>query len=121
MAENLAIDGYDVVAYTAHHRPVAGSSNHTYEWDGRTWRFESANHRDSFAQDPARYVPQYDGNCAFAMSLGKSVPGSPRTWRIIEGKLYLQANPVAKFLFGVIPGRREAAERNWRQQDPKGA
>lgn len=61
VTDDGAIRGYDAVAYHLDGKPVRGSSEFTHEWNGATWRFASAAHRDLFAADPARYAPRYGG------------------------------------------------------------
>jgi len=57
---------------------------------------------------------EFDGHCAFAVSLGKnSVPGSASCFLIQDGKKYQFSNPIAKFLWRIIPGRKNKAETNW--------
>jgi hypothetical protein len=84
-----AIRGYDPVAYHLIGAPVLGSVEHTFVWNGATWRFASAKHRALFAADPARYAPQYGGYCAFGTSRGYKVSTQPDQWAIEGGKLYL--------------------------------
>ena len=58
-AEDLAILGYDTVAYFADGRPVKGSPDfEVYVWQDARWRFASAEHRTLFASEPDRYSPQ---------------------------------------------------------------
>ena len=111
---NVALEGYDAVAYTGSGKAVRGSSAHTTDWNDKEWQFESEESARSFAADPDRFAPQFEGNCAFAMSLGKDVPGSPKHFVVRDGKMYLQSNPVAAMLFRLIPGRVGAATDNWR-------
>lgn len=113
MAQRMAVDGYDVVAFHSEGRAVEGSGSHTHEWNGSEWRFASEANRATFAADPERYAPQYGGECAFAVSLGKEAPGSPRHWRVVDGRLFLMSNPVAKLLFRLLPGRVDAADEQW--------
>ena len=47
-----AIHGYDPVAYFTDGRPVRGSRQFAYEWNGTTWHFASAEHLARFAADP---------------------------------------------------------------------
>ncbi len=49
---NVAIKGYDPVAYFTEGRPVKGSEQFAYDWLGATWQFASAEHRETFAADP---------------------------------------------------------------------
>lgn len=86
---NVALKGYDPVAYFEDGKPVAGSKKFTHEHDGAQWRFASADHRDKFAAEPAAYTPQYGGYCAWAVSQGSTASIDPDAWKIVDGKLYL--------------------------------
>jgi hypothetical protein len=56
---------------------------------------------------------EFEGRCAFAVSTGKTnVMGGTDT-ATIKGKTYAFSNPVAKFLFKILPNRIEKAEVNW--------
>ena len=60
---------------------------------------------------------EFGGECAFALSTGKKgVHGKNNLYVIRDGKKYLFSNPVAKFLFKILPGRREKAEQTWGQE-----
>lgn len=111
---SLAVDGYDPVAYFTDGKPVEGKSEFEVEYNGATWRFESAANRDAFAADPAKYAPQYGGYCAWAVSQGYTAKGDPQNWRIVDGKLYLNYNAsVQKKWAQNIPGNIQAADTNW--------
>ena len=61
-----------------------------------------------------RPFTEYDGHCAFAVSLGKkNVMGNERYSLIEGGRKYLFSNRVAKLLWRVVPGRKKKAEANW--------
>src|SRR5262245_29362197 len=64
----VAIDGYDPVAYFTDGKPVEGKKEFQTTWNGATWRFASAEHRDLFVKDPTHYAPQYGGYCAWAVA-----------------------------------------------------
>ena len=109
-----AIKGYDVVAYFTDGKPVEGSSDHEVEWNGATWRFASAQHKNLFAKEPARYAPQYGGFCAFGVSRGYAVGIDPEAWRVVAGKLYLNYNrDVQTEWVKDIPGYIAKADANW--------
>lgn len=58
--------------------------------------------------------PEFDGQCAFALSTGKKgVAGKPTQYTIEDGRKYVFSNPVAKLLWRVLPGRKEKAEEAW--------
>ena len=85
----VAIDGYDPVAYFTDGKPVEGSADYSFEWQGATWRFASAEHRDRFAGQPERWAPQYGGYCAWAVSQGHTADIDPAAWTVVGEKLYL--------------------------------
>ena len=111
---NLALDGYDPVAYFEEGAPVAGSADHRHEWNGATWQFASAANRDAFVADPMAYAPQYGGYCAWAVAEGKEAAGDPQHWRIVDGKLYVNYNADVQTRWEAdIPGFIEKADQNW--------
>jgi YHS domain-containing protein len=104
-SDGIAIAGYDTVAYFTDAKAVKGSDEFNYTWLGATWHFASAQHRDLFASDPVKYAPQYGGYCSDAMVDGFAYSANPEAWRIVEGKLYLNASKV-----GLLQWERNAAE-----------
>ena len=95
----VAIQGYDPVAFFTAGAPQKGRVEHSYEYEGATWRFASADSLATFISDPSRYAPQFGGYCAWAVSQHYLAPGDPRFWKIVDGKLYLNANARAKELW----------------------
>ena len=111
---DLAVSGYDPVAYFVDGKPVEGSGDHTYEWQGATWRFASPAHLDQFKADPAKYAPQFGGYCAWAVSQGYTASADPRAWKIVDGKLYLNYSlDVQKTWEQDVPGNINKATANW--------
>ena len=112
--DGVALGGSDPVAYFTEGKPAAGSSDHSYDYDGVTWHFASAANRDAFAADPGKYAPQYGGFCAWAVSQGYTAKTDPDAWRIVDGKLYLNYNrSVQRRWEGDIPGNIAKADSNW--------
>ncbi len=60
-SDGIAIKGYDPVAYFTMSKPVKGSDQYTYEWNGAKWQFSSREHLDLFSAGPEKYAPQYGG------------------------------------------------------------
>ena len=89
---NLAVSGYDPVAYFTDGKPVEGSAAFEHKWNGATWRFASAKNLEAFKADPQAYAPQYGGYCAWAVSQGYTASSDPNAWRIVGRKLYLNYN-----------------------------
>jgi hypothetical protein len=89
----LAIEGYDPVAYFTANKAQEGNKEIALTTEGVTYRFTSAQNRDLFKSDPAKYQPQYGGWCAYAMGAsGENVDIDPETFKLLNGKLYLFYN-----------------------------
>ena len=65
---NLAIRGYDVVAYFQESKAVEGSAEFSHDYLGAKWYFSKAEYRDLFAREPQKYAPQYGGYCSWQHS-----------------------------------------------------
>lgn len=110
----LAVRGYDPVAYFTDGRPVEGRPEHTATHAGATYRFATAEHKAAFAADPAKFVPQYGGYCAWAVSQGYTAPIDPAAWRIVDGRLYLNySQQVQADWQKDVPGHITRANGNW--------
>lgn len=111
---NVAVQGYDAVAYFTDGAPVKGSASFSTEYMGATFQFASQANLDTFLGDPAAYAPQYGGYCAWAMSRGDFAKGDARRWRIVDGKLYLNySKSVQEKWLADIPGFIEKANTAW--------
>lgn len=87
---NLAIDGYDPVAYFVSNKAIQGSNKFATSYQGVTYYFSSQQNKDLFKANPDKYEPQYGGWCAYAMgATGEKVEIDPETFKITDGKLYL--------------------------------
>jgi hypothetical protein len=112
--ENVAIQGYDTVAYFVENKPVKGSPEFEHVWQGARWRFANAAHRDMFADDPVSYAPRFGGFCSGGITLGVMAPADPEAWTIVDGKLYLASSRGALERFtGDLAANIPKAEHNW--------
>jgi hypothetical protein len=93
--EHVAIQGYDVVSYFTDGKPVKGSSDISMPFEDSKWQFANMSHKEMFAANPDRYLPQYGGLCAGGMAMGVSVPANPENWVIVDGKLYMVSGGAA--------------------------
>lgn len=111
---DVAIKGYDTVAYFTENAAVEGSPKFTHRWLGATWQFASAEHRDLFAKDPNKYAPQYGGYCADGVSFGTVTTNiDPKAWRIIDGKLFISYDPGAADGFENNPKKLPDSQKHW--------
>lgn len=89
---DVAVQGYDTVAYFKVGEPVKGSSEFSTTYHGAEFQFSSQENLDLFLSDPEAYAPQYGGYCAWAMADGRTAKGDANIWKIVDGKLYLNFN-----------------------------
>ena len=110
----VALDGYDAVAYFTDGRPVEGSKEFTFDWQGASWRFATAAHRDLVAAAPEKYAPQYGGYCAWAVAHGYTADIDPEAWSIVEGRLYLNYSLEVRGKWEQdVPGYIAKGDQNW--------
>lgn len=113
-ADEVAIKGYDPVAYFTEERPVKGKPEFEYVWQDARWRFSNARHQELFASNPDRYAPRYGGFCAGGMALGLVAPIDPEAWVIVDGKLYLNYSKRGRDHLAADPEPKIArADANW--------
>ena len=94
-ADNVVLDGFDVVAYRTEDRAAKGLSRYTARYDGVNFHFANQANRDAFLKDPAMYAPKYNGYCAFAMGAkGARVPANPDSFKIYNGELLVFFNDM---------------------------
>jgi len=93
LEKGLAIEGYDPVAYFNLGKAIEGDKTISAMDQGATYYFSTVQNRDEFKKNPTKYEPQYGGWCAYAMGAkGEKVSVDPKTFKIVNGKLYLFYN-----------------------------
>ena len=91
--KNVAIHGYDVVAYFTQHEALRGDQRFEVIHKGVKYWFTNAGHKKKFEENAEKYLPQYGGWCAFAMGMKNAkVPSDPKTFKLNDGKLYIFFN-----------------------------
>lgn len=114
--DGVAIEGYDPVAYFTRNEAVRGNSDIAAIHDGATYYFASEQHRLMFLEDPAQYLPEYGGWCAYAMADGSFADIQPDQFVVHEGRLFLNFNGRINRRFSRdIDGYVESADRQWPQ------
>jgi YHS domain-containing protein len=119
-SENIAIKGYDTVAFFTAGNPVPGHPSFEFAWNGARWRFANAENLEKFQENPAQYAPQFGGYCAWAVSHGYTADGDPTAWKIVDGKLYLNYNQKIKEKWEAEQNKLiKDGEKNWKEFQTK--
>jgi YHS domain-containing protein len=115
-SEGIGLKGYDPVAYFVNGLATKGTDQYSFAWNGATYRFASEENLNRFKGDPEKYLPQYGGYCAYAMSLNRIADIDPSRWAVVGGRLYLNNGFVAEKLWSLNKSKNiESADRNWPQ------
>ncbi len=121
--DNIAIKGYDLVAYANQNEAVKGNSSYSSEYDGVKWLFSSSENKAAFKESPSKYLPAYGGYCGFAMAAKNAkVPTDPETFKYYNGKLHLFFNDLwdGQAFNTIVPWNadeqkmKETADTNWK-------
>jgi YHS domain-containing protein len=119
----LANKGYDLVNYFTTNTAQQGSVEFSTVNDEAIYYFINEENLQSFKANPTKYLPQFDGYCAFAVAkMNKKVTVNPETFRIDDGKLYLFYNDFweGKPFNTIVPWlnneaeMQKMAETNWK-------
>ena len=111
---DLAIQGYDPVAFFTDHKPLKGKPEYPARHNGALYYFASKEHRDLFKGDPAKYEPSFGGYCAYGVSKGKLVEIDVDAFQITDGRLLLQYSKGVRDDFNKDSKNNLAkAEANW--------
>lgn len=112
----LALQGYDPVAYFTVQAAVKGRPEITSQYQGATYRFRSDKNKTAFDAEPARFVPQFGGYCAYGVSKGKLVAIDPEAFQIVDGRLLLQYSKGVRDDFNKdTAGNLRKADAQWPQ------
>lgn len=96
VTDGIAIKGHDPVAYFTQGKAQRGIDSLRLEHGGATYLFATPGNRDAFKAEPARYVPQYGGYCAFGVAGGYKADIDPAAFSIVDGRLYLNYNAAVR-------------------------
>jgi YHS domain-containing protein len=108
------LGGYDPVAYFTENRPRPGEARISAIHEGVTYRFASEENRATFIAEPARYLPQYGGYCAWAVANGYTAHGDPQVWTVVDDRLYLNYSRMVHWRWERdVPGNIVKGDANW--------
>ena len=114
---DLMLRGNDPVAYFSAGNAVTGRQDIKTQHHGATYRFASEENRRQFITNPDRYAPQFGGFSAQAMVYAIPEVADGRTFKIIDGRLYLFETPRARLYFEMDQERNLAqATQYWESE-----
>lgn len=114
--ENIALQGYDAVAYFDSSIPLKGSKEIQVAINDVIYYFSSESNKAKFLKNPSKYEPQFGGFCAYGMSQGYKAPIDPNAFTIVDGKLFLNYNlDVKKEWTKTQAERINKANENWKK------
>ena len=110
----LALFGYDPVAYLADGGPRLGSADYELIYRDLVWRFANEGNLAAFVEDPKRYVPAYGGHGALMMARGAVSDGHPEVSVVLDNRVFLFSDAAARYAFLLEAARLLAlADANW--------
>ncbi len=118
--KNIAVDGYDLVAYFKLNDSKTGKKEFKYTFRGAHYFFSSEKHMQSFKINPKKYLPKFGGWCAYSLAKdGKKERIDPKSFLIIDGELYLfyeyYFNDKREKWLENKGGLKIKAEQNWKK------
>lgn len=120
----VVLDGYDIISYRTKDQAIKGSSKFAATYDDVKFYFTSKEHRDMFIKNAKKYIPKYNGYCAFAMGAKNAkVPANADTFKMYNGELLVFFNDLYdgnKFNTKIPWNNNEKklyaqAEKNWKK------
>ena len=112
--ENIAIDGYDPVAYVTSEKAYKADGTYQTTYKDATWFFETEENLQAFSANPEPYIPKFGGFCAYELAEGDLEESDPQFWHIHNGVVYLFNDEDAKEdWFRDIDAMLSTAQKEW--------
>ena len=89
LKNGLAVRGYDLVSIVENKKAIKGKQSINLQYMGANYWFASKKNKQLFIENPEKYLPQYGGFCAIAMSEGALVDANPRSFLLQDDKLFV--------------------------------
>ena len=112
--EDIALKGFDPVAYFVDGKPRKGDPEIVSQYQGVTYEFANKDHKVLFDKEPAKYVPIYNGFCAFGVWEGLKIDIDPHAYAINDGKLAVFFSDEARDAYqGDLANKSREAAAKW--------
>jgi hypothetical protein len=114
--DKVALKGFDPVAYFLDNKPRKGDPGITSKYQGVIYEFVNEDHKVAFEKEPGKYIPTFNGFCAFGVTHGHKLDIDPHDYSIDEGKLNVFFDDGARDDFEAdYKKNNDLAEKNWPQ------
>ena len=116
-SNELALGGYDPVAYFEQGEPRLGKEIEQVEYAGNLYAFNSTKNRKLFEENPTKYLPEYGGWCAYAVAENATrMSPDPLQWQIQDGKLLLFTSNFMTSLTGDLKDDWNEAPKEYKEK-----
>ncbi|MFK7791197.1 MAG: YHS domain-containing (seleno)protein [Devosiaceae bacterium] len=110
----LALFGYDPVAYFADGEAREGTAEYEVLHENLAWRFASAGNLEAFLAEPSLFLPAFGGHGALFVARGTATPGHPEIWVSLGGRVFFFKNVASRYAFLLEAERMIVdADANW--------
>jgi len=89
LKNGLAVRGYDLVSIVENKKAIKGMQSISLQHLRANYWFASEKNKQLFIDNTEKYLPQYGGFCAIAMSEGALVDANPKSFLLQDEKLFL--------------------------------
>ncbi|MFT6332577.1 MAG: YHS domain-containing protein [Lentimonas sp.] len=115
--DNVINDGYDVVSYFEEGRMMQGYKDFVIQYKGVAYFFSSKKNFDIFISNIGKsdkYIPKYDGYCAYGVSsFDKKVASNPDAWHIEDDRLYLNDRKIHHIWLKEVDKNIQLGDEKW--------
>ena len=112
----IGAGGYDLTSYRTQEKPQRGNGHHVAVLDGVSYLFATDENKKAFEENPAKFLPEFGGYCAFGVSVNKKFVADPEQFDVIDGKLYLNLDAKVRSIWlQNVSGRISDANSNWKK------
>lgn len=123
MINNLtALRGFCPVSYFEEAKAVKGTPEVRSTFNNATYNFATEERKAKFDANPEKYIPQFGGWCATAMSEGKFFDADPETFKIQDDRLLVfyngpQGNTLEQWENEGPDERLKQADKHWSEKN----
>lgn len=114
----IGLQGYSPVSYLDLGIAQKGLKEYKSTYEGLAYYFTSTAQKKSFDANPAKYLPEYGGYCAFGVSVGAKFRTDPNKFVVKDGKYFLflydlEVDAQQLWLAGNHNELKRKADANW--------